>query len=1107
MRMTRWVVAALFLAVGVFAGAQTHLMRMADIHGDQIVFTYEGDLWLASSRGGDARRITSDPGTEASAKFSPDGRWIAFTGSYDGGMDVYVIPAGGGVPKRLTFHPAPDIVVGWYPDSEHVLFRSRRAYPFRGEQLYKVSIKGGTEEKLPIDRAGLASLSPDASMIAYCRLSGENATWKRHQGGDAQKVWMGSLAKGDFHVISDWRGTTNYPMWQGDFIYFTSDREAGTMNIFKFDPRTGEAKAVTHYTDYDVKYPSAGPGAIVYQYAESLYVLDLNTEQSRKLDIRMPSDRDKVRADYVAATADTGAFGLSPDGKKLLLESRGEVLVVPAEKEDGPWLDITRTSGSREKAPAWSPDGKWVAFLSDKTGEEEVYLTDAAGEKPWKQLTSGNKGYRFQIVWSPDSKHLLFGDKFMRLNLVDAASGQLTVIDKGDCDDGWERWGIQDFVWSPDSRWVAYTKKTENTNEVILLYNLDTQKISPVTTDAYQSWSPSFDRKGRYLYFLSNRTFAPTMGQVDQEHIFLDMTLPYLVVLKDGAPSPFAPKAENEEEKAEGEKNGADKGAKDKAEKPAPKPSATVIDVAGLDRRTVPVEGVEPGTYFRLEATDKGFLYVARTKPVFSAYDFITDVTPEDVDLYSYKIEDKKTTQVLEGINNYHLSADGKKLAYKAGKKFGIVDAGAKSKVGDGAVDLADVKFKIDRSEEFSQIFNEAWRIERDWFYDKNMHGLDWAATGEKYRAFVPDCGNRQDLTYLIGEMIAELNTGHTYVYGGDTGAPIKRVPTGVLGCEFDLPAGSNFYRIGHVIPGKTWSDDMRSPLADPGCPIKEGDYLIAVDGVKVTAADNVYSAFENRAGKLVILTYNTQPSEEGAKTYRTKTVKGEGEIRYREWIDQRAAMVNKLSGGQIGYLHMPDMSEDGLIEFARGFYPQTDKKAIILDDRYNGGGFTAEMIIERLERKVWGMTQPREGKVTLNPEAAARAHFIILVNEDTGSDGEFFARACQLKKIAPVLGMRTWGGAFGIEAHQDLVDGGTVTPPQFGLYGFGGTWLFEGRGVDPDMEVQNMPGDVVKGKDAQLEAAVGYLLDQLKKDPLSIPAPPTYPNKARPHGSDILKP
>ena len=518
----------------------------------------------------------------------------------------------------------------------------------------------------------------------------------------------------------------------------------------------------------------------------------------------------------------------------------------------------------------------------------------------------------------------------------------------------------------------------------------------------------------------------------------------------------------------------------------------------------VPAEGVDPGTYFRLEATDKGFLFVSPPQArVPGPYDFITDATSEQVDLYAYKLDDKKATPALEGIQNYHLSPDGKKLVYKAGTKYGIVDAGAKAKVGDGVVDLADVKIKIDRLEEFTQIFNEAWRIQRDWFYDVNMHGLDWAATGEKYRVFVPDCGNRQDLTYLIGEMIGELNTGHTYIYGGDTGPGGKRIPTGVLGCDFDLPQGSGYYRISHVIPGKAWSKDMRSPLAEPGCPIKEGDYLIAVDGVEVTAADNVYAPFENRAGKLVTLTYNTKPSAEGAKTYKTTTITNESEIRYREWVDQRAALVEKLSGGQIGYLHMPDMGEDGLIEFARGFYPQADKHAIILDDRYNGGGFTAEMIIERLERKVWGITQPREGKPALNPEASGpralrrahqRGHGLrrrVLRPRHPAQEDRARLRHAHLGRRLRHRGAPEPRGRR--HRHPARSSASTASTAQ---------WLIEGRGVDPDVEVQNMPGDVVKGKDAQLEAAVGYLMDQLKKDPLSIPGPPPYPNKARPHGT-----
>jgi tricorn protease len=1088
-------VVAVAACVAVMAqGAPSHLMRYADVHGDQIVFTYEGDLWLVSTAGGDARRVTSDPGEERCAKFSPDGRWIAFTGSYDGGVDVYLMPAEGGVPKRLTWHPSPDNVVGWTPDGKDILFRSRREFPFRGEELYEVPAAGGTEKKLPIDRCGLASLSPDGSMIAYNRLSTEGATWKRHQGGDAQEIWMGSLAKGDFHVVAPWKGIDNYPMWWGDGIYFTSDREAGTLNIFRYDVKTGEVRALTHYTDYDVKYPSLGDGRIVFQNGETLHLLDLKTEKVRDLAVRMPSDRVLVRDEYESSTDHTGVFGLCPQGKALVLESRGEILVVPAEKDDGPGWNLTRSSGSHDKDPAWSPDGKKVAFISDRTGEEELYLADPKGDAPWKQLTSGNKGYRFRPVWSPDSKCLLFGDKSMRLNLLDVATGALSVVDQGDYDDGWERWGIQDYVWSPDSRWIAYTKKMENTNEVVFLYSMDQKKSYAVTGDSSQSWSPSFDPKGRYLFFLSNRTYHPIMGTLDQTDVFLDMTRPYLVVLKKGAASPFSAEGRTEGKADEEKPAAAEKG------KPAA-PPASSVDVGDFEARTVPVEGVEAGTYFCLEAVEGGFFYLARTKPVFSKYDFVTDVTSEELTLFKYDLKDKKPSEFMGGVNSYHVSADGKKLAYRAGKRFGIVDCAGQAKAGEGAVDLAAVTIKVNRMEEFPQIFDEAWRIERDWYCDPGMQGNDWKAIGEQYRKFVPDCGNRSDLNYLIGEMIAELNTGHTYVGGGDLNRDGKRVGVGLLGCVFE--DGAAYPRITHVISGKPWDDELRSPLAEPGCPIREGDYLIAVDGQKVQADRNLYSLFENKAGVTVTLTYNTKPSEEGARTWRTKTLRNENAIRYQEWVDGRAAYVAKASGGKLGYIHLPDMQEEGLIAFAKGFFPQLGKKAMVIDARYNGGGFTSGMIIDRLERTVWSATQPREGKPCLNPEAAFWGPYAVIVNEDTGSDGEIFTQAIKIKKLAKVFGMRTWGGAFGIEPHQFLVDGGTVTPPGYGLYSLDRKFLIEGRGVDPDVEVQNMPADALAGKDPQLDAAVQYLMERVRQEPKEIPAAPPYPNKAKPHGSD----
>jgi len=1080
-------------------------MRFADVHQDRIVFTYEGDLWLVPASGGRARRITNDPGEEKCAKFSPDGTMIAFTGNYDGGTDVYVMPAEGGPPKRLTFHPEADNVLDWFPDGKAVLFRSRRNWPTRADQIYRVSIDGGLEERLPVDRAGLTAISPDGKSIAYNRISTEFRTWKRYQGGMAPAIWMGGLDKGDFQKITDWPGTNSWPMWQEGALYFTSDRQWGTLNIYRYDLATKQTTALTQYKDYDVKYPSIGPGAIVYQHGEELHVLDLASARSRKIAVDIPSDLVLMRPWYVDATKDQGSFGLSPSGARFVLEARGEILNIPVEKDKGEPINLTGTSGTREKHAAWSPDGRHIAFISDKTGEEEVYLVDQSGESDWRQLTRGNKGFRLRLVWSPDSKWLIFSDKFMKLNLVDASSGAVQIIARADYDDGWERWGIQDYVWSPDSRWIAYTRMNENMNETIHLYSMESKKTIDVSDDLFTSWSPSFDPKGRYLYYLSNRTFEPVMGTIDQNHVFLNMCRPYVVVLKDGEPSPFAPKDSEEKPKEpakpEGQKDAEQAGQKDETKKD--EPPKTEVSPTGLDRRTVAVPGVEAGHYFRLEATDKGFLYLAKDKLKFNKYQVVTDTTGDGLDLFFYEVDAEKSDdrgpkKLMSGIGNYHLSADGKKLVYKFGGDFGVVDAGKEAKAGDGKIDLAAVRLKIDRQQEYMQIFNEAWRVQRDWFYDAGLHGVDWDRIGEMYRKFVPHCGTRSDLVYLVGEAVSELNAGHTYSYGGDDLIAPKKMAVGLLGVDFDTPSGSAYHRIAHIVPGSNWDDKEISPLAAPDCPVREGDYLIAIDGQEVKSTDNPCAFLEGKAERVVRITYNDQPTKEGAKTYRVRTISSEGAIRYREWVEKNRGYVATATRDAVGYVHIPDMMESGLREFARYFHPQHAKKAMIIDDRYNTGGFVGDMIIDRLERKLWALTQAREGRVVRNPEGAFHGHLCLLINEDTGSNGEYFAQAIRFKNLARIIGMRTWGGAIGIEPHQLLVDGGTCTPPQFAPFDLSGQWIIEGHGVDPDVELQNMPADVLKGKDAQLDAAIAYLLDRLAREPMDLPATPVFPRKAK---------
>jgi tricorn protease len=1088
------ILAGLIVLTATAGAQEAHLMRWADVHRDTIIFTYEDDLWLVPAAGGDARRITSHPGSERYAKFSPDGATIAFTAGYDGGTDVYIMDARGGVPTRLTFHPAPDKVLGWHPDGQRVLFRSRRAFPSRGEEVYLIAVEGGMPVRLPVDRAGLASLSPDAGSLVYNRISREDSTWKRYQGGMAQDLWLGSFAAGDFQRITTWVGTDNYPMWQGDAIYFNSDRTDGTLNLHRYEVATGEITALTSSDEYDVKYPSDGPGAIVYQNGERLWLLDLETGESSVVDVRLGSDRVPVRPALEGIGSHHGSFRVMPDGETLLLEARGEILAIPS--DDGEATNPTGTSGSREKDGVPSPDGRWIALNSDRGGQEDLWLVPADGDGDWRRLTDDGV-FNLQPAWSPDGEHLVWSDKEMRLNLVALDTGEITVVDQSEVDDAWLRWGIQDYVWSPDGRWIAYSKMEASLYEAIFIYSMDSGETHRVTDHVYQDWSPAFSTDGRYLFFLSNRTFNPVMGFVDQNHVFLDMALPYVVVLRAGDPSPFEPGSDDDGDRKggneEGEDNSEDNHGSDKV--------VVEIDFDGIAHRIVAADGVKPGNYFRLEATTDGFLYLAKNANEFLKYQTVSDRTRGTLELWGYTLADASASKLMDGIANFHLSADGDTLVYRAGSKYGIVETGVEAEVGDGAVPLDGVKIRVDRRAEFEQIFAEAWRIQRDWFYDPGMHGVDWQTVFDKYQPLVASCGNRSDLNYLIGEMIGELNIGHTYVWGGDYGKRPQRVRVGLLGADLSIPDGGSHHRIDHIIPGLNWQtrSSERSPLAAPGCGAENGDYLIAIDGVEVAADDNVFARLEDKVGRTVTVTYNDRPTAEGASVCKVTPIASERTLRERDWVEANRRTVDQASGGAVGYLYLPAMMENGLIEFARAFYPDYTKKAFIIDERYNGGGFVGDMIIDRLERQLWAFTQPREGIVLRDPERCFHGHLAVLINEDTGSNGEYFAQAIKLKGLATLIGMRTWGGAVGIEPHQDLVDGGGTTPPQFGIFDFDGNWIIEGHGVEPDIEVQNEPGDVLAGRDAQLEAALVHLADRMAAQPMPVPdAPPEFPNKAK---------
>lgn len=1062
------------------ASSESFLMRFADVSESHIVFTYENDLWLVPISGGMAKRITKDPGREIFAKFSPDGSRLAFTANYDGGSDVYVMDRDGSVPERLTFHPVSDLVLDWFPDGEHILFRSQRSFSFWIYMLYKVSAEGGMPERMPVDRAGLASLSPDANSVAYNRISREFRNWKRYKGGMAQNIWVGSFDEGNFDRITTFEGTDNFPMWHGDAVYFTSDREDGTLNLYKYTFTDKKITRLTHYDDYDVKYPSLGNNHIVFQYGEKLHLFDLETESVKPVVIEIPTDQVDIRSMYIEAADHVESFGLSPNGSRAVMEIRGEIVNMPV--EEGITYNITNSSGIREKNPVWSPDGGKIAFISDKTGEEELFLIEPGGLKEAKQITRGGKGFRERPVWSPDGNHMMFHDKYMKLNLVNVSTGELKTIDKGDYDDGWYNWGIQDYSWSPDSRWVAYAKLEQSMYQSIFLYSIEQDKTYRVTSSMTQDWSPAFSKDGRYLYFLSNRTFNPIMGFVDQNHIYRDLTRPYLLILKKGDPSPFRPE------------NVSDK--KHEAEAPS-RADKLEIGLTDFEQRIIPAP-VKAADLFRLEATENGFCYMEKTEDEFIKYQYVDDKNRDtNLDLHHFSLAAEEDKILLSGIGQYHLSADGKKMIYRAGKTIGVVDV-SEAKVGDGTLNLEDIHIFIDRKKEFVQIFEEAWRVQRDWFYDPDMHGLKWEKVKDKYIRFLPYCGTRADVNYLIGEMIAELSAGHTYIYGGDLNRP-ERISTGYLGAEFESSEGS-YPRIARIIEGINWDESDRSPFLEPACPIKEGDYILGVDGRYLNPGDNLYKYLEHKRNEVVELVYNDRPEKTGAKRYLVKTIPSNATLLYSEWVRNNARAVAEATNGDVGYVHIPNMGEAGLNSFAKAFYPQFYKKGLIIDVRYNGGGFTSKMIIDRLEREITTMDQPREGKPGPIPERAFGGHLVLLINQDTGSDGEIFSETWKQRGFGPIIGQRTWGGAVGIEAHQPLVDGAVTTPPQFADYNLKGEWTIEGIGVIPDIEVVNMPGDVLEGRDAQLEKALEVITERIAAGPkIRIPERPDYPDKSKP--------
>jgi tricorn protease len=1083
--MRVWLVwMALFFSVTVIRAEEARLLRFPTIHGDRIAFTHAGNIYSVAATGGVARRLTNHDGQEIFPRFSPDGKWIAFTGQYDGNSEVYVMPSSGGIPKRLTWTPTlnrddvadrmgpNNIVIGWKHDSKTILFRSRmRSFNDFIGALYTVTIDGSMPEPLPLPRGGFASFSPDDSKLAYNRIFREFRTWKRYRGGMADDIWIHDFNTKTTQAIAPSPASDIIPMWAGNRVYFLSDRDKNSrFNLYSYDLTSRALKQHTFFEEFDCKFPSLGDAAIVFENGGYIYRFDLKTEKTDKVPVEFNDDFPVARGGLRSVANQVVAYEISPDGKRALFSARGDLFTVPA--TSGPTRNLTRSPGVHDRNPKWSPDGKTIAFISDATGEDEIHIIPQDGSSPSRAITRGGDTYKFELHWSPDGSKILWNDKKGRLQYVDVKTGDVQLVAQS------QAFEITDFVWSPDSRWIAYVFPRPQEFALLKLYSLESKQTIDASDGWYTVARPAFSDDGKYLYFISGRDFNPTYGQTEFNHIYLNMQRVYLLTLQKDLPHPFAPKSD--EVNIAGEKPAEPTKPADPPKPAEAKPVAagTIVrvDAEGLASRVIQLP-VPPANYTDLSVVGNSVYY------------------RRGEGLFVFDMSAKKET-ALGNIAGYEISHDKKKMLVSAGGKYAIIDLPrGPINIGDG-LKLDGMEIQLDRAAEWKQIFDECWRQMRDFFYDPGMHGVDWAAIRNRYAALLPHVHHRADLTYVIGEMIAELNAGHAYVGGGDV-PTVPRIPLGLLGAELSRDPQTRFYRIQRILKGTTWNPATRSPLADLGVQAQEGEYIVAVNGRPTSEMFNIYESLVNMADRHVILSLNTKPELQGARTVHVLPIRDEAPLYYYEWVQNNIAKVNQLSNGKIGYLHVPDMLQTGLNEFAKHYYPQLGKKALIIDMRGNGGGNVSPMLIERLRREIAMVGIHRNGSPSVIPFGTFVGPKACLINEFSASDGDLFPWQFRHYGLGKLIGKRSWGGVVGIRGTLPLLDGGFLNRPEFSRYSLDGkTWIIEGYGVDPDEVVDNDPAKESAGEDQQLSFAVKHLLEELKTKEFNLPPVPPFPKR-----------
>ncbi len=1105
--------AAIFAQSG---GAPT-LFRQPAISRTEIVFSYAGDLWTVARAGGDARRLTTGVGVETNPYFSPDGKTIAFTGDYDGNTDVYTVPATGGVPKRITYHPALDEVSGWTPDGKNVLFTSTRNSSSNYSRLFSFPADGaGLPVEMPLPMVDRAWMSPDGNFVAYEPLTQWQPDWKRYAGGQTQPIWIAKMSDSTIEKLPRTNSNDKCPMWIGDKVYFLSDRNGGTVSLFSFDTKSKNVEQIVANNGLDIKYASAGGDTIVYEQFGTIYTLDAGSKNPKKVNIRVAGDFPGVRPRYEKVGGRISNAAISPTGVRAVFEARGEIISAPADKGDT--RNLTNTANVMERDPSWSPDGKWIAYFSDESGEYALHLRDQTGMGEVKKIRLGDgaPGFYSSPVWSPDSKKIAYNDQHVSLWFVDVESGKNTKVDQNTYGDFGD---VLEPSWSPDSRWLVYPKQLDNRLRSVFLYSLDKNQASPITDGLGDARHTIFDKSGKYVFFTASTNIGASISFADLSGIAQQTSRNvYAVVLRNDTPSPLAP--ESDEEKIQPEKKDAPPVVMPNATPmppttsaaapspaiaaptpttpetvasptptPAPTPKKeaepTRIDLDAIDQRVITIAQIPARNFNGLYAGKAGIVYVTEIPQVAPT------AGPFGLTLHKFDLEKRKFEEVKTGVTNFNVSANGEKMLYSSGV-WNLVSTTVPTRPGEGIVKTAEMEVYVDPRAEWKQMFGEIWRGERDFFYDPNAHGLDLEKAKNLYAPYLEAVVHRDDLNYLFREMVNQIGVGHTFVNGGDMQRPAP-VSVGLLGADYKIE--NNRYRFARVYNGENWNPQARAPLTAPGANVKAGEYLIAVNGRDVKATDNVYKYFESTAGKQIVIKVSQNPDGAGAREITVVPTGSEQGLRNLAWIEDNRRKVDQLSGGKLGYVYIPNTGGAGYASFNRYFFAQTNKQGAVIDERFNGGGLLADYVVEYLKRSQLAKIAFRDGKDWNVPAGAIYGPKAMLINELAGSGGDAMPWFFKKSNVGALIGKRTWGGLVRASGMPTLMDGGSITAPNGAVYGLEGEWEVENVGVAPDIEVEYDPAMWRQGRDPQLEKAVEWLLSELQKNPPKEYKRPAYPN------------